>query len=86
MERALEGSSYLRKNFFDVAPSGRFDVGLDRGLIEHFDDPGKGRLIAHSRRFLKPGGLQICSCPRDRLAVGLFYRAFAGELTWGTGS
>ena len=53
------------------------------GLIEHFDDAGKRRLLAHFRRFLKPGGLQICSCPRDRLAVRLFYRAFADELNVG---
>ena len=83
VERDLEGWSYLRKNFFDVAPPGRFDVGIDWGLIEHFDDAGKRRLIAHFRRFLKPGGLQICSCPRDRLAVRLFYRAFADELNVG---
>ena len=83
VERDLEGWSYLRKNFFDAAAPGRFDVGLDWGLVEHFDDPGKRRLIAHFRRFLKPGGLQICSCPRDRLAVRLFYRAFADELNVG---
>ena len=83
VERDLEGWSYLRKNFFDVAPSGQFDVGIDWGLIEHFDDAGKRRLLAHFRRFLKPGGIQICSCPRDRLAVRLFYRAFADELNVG---
>ena len=83
VERDLDGWSYLRKNFFDVAPPGRFDVGLDWGLIEHFDDAGKAKLIAHFRRFLKPGGIQICSCPRDRLAVRLFYRAFADELNVG---
>ena len=74
---------YLWKNFFDVAPEGRFDVGIDWGLIEHFPDPGKAKLIAHFRKFLKPGALQICSCPRDRLAVRLFYRAFADELNAG---
>ena len=83
VERDLEGWTYLRENFFDVAPPGRFDVGLDWGLIEHFDDPGKAKLIAHFRKFLKPGGLQVCSCPRDRLAVRLFYRAFADELNVG---
>ncbi|MDE2710151.1 MAG: hypothetical protein OXI65_00120 [Acidobacteriota bacterium] len=74
---------YLRANFFDVAPEPRFDVGIDWGLIEHFPDPGKRKLIAHFRKFLKPGGLQISSCPRDRLAVRLFYRAFADELNTG---
>ena len=83
VERDLEGWSYLRKNFFDVAPPGRFDVGLDWGLIEHFNDSGKRRLVTHFRRFLKPGGIQISSCPRDRLAVRLFYRAFSDELNVG---
>ncbi len=83
VERDLDRWIYLRRNFFDVVPDGRFDIGIDWGLIEHFDDPGKARLIAHFRRFLNPGGLQICSCPRDRLAVRLFYRAFADELNTG---
>ena len=83
LKRDLEGWSYLRQNFFDVPPAGRFDVGIDWGLIEHFHDAGKGNLMTHFRRFLKPGGLQICSCPRDRLAVRLFYRAFADELNVG---
>ena len=74
---------YLRQNFFDVPPEPRFDVGIDWGLIEHFPDPGKARLIAHFRKFLKPGALQISSTPRDRLAVRLFYRAFADELNTG---
>jgi 2-polyprenyl-3-methyl-5-hydroxy-6-metoxy-1,4-benzoquinol methylase len=83
VERHLDRWRYLRKNFFDVEPDGRFDVGIDWGLIEHFDDPGKRRLVTHFRQFLKSGGLQICSCPRDRLAVRLFYRAFAQELNVG---
>ena len=74
---------YLRQNFFDVPPEPRFDIGIDWGLIEHFPDPGKARLIAHFRKFLKPGALQISSTPRDRLAVRLFYRAFADELNTG---
>lgn len=83
VHRDLDRWRYLRENFFDVVPDGRFDVGIDWGLIEHFHDPGKERLIAQFRRFRKPGGLQICSCPRDRLAVRLFYRAFADELNAG---
>ena len=74
---------YLRQNFFDVPPEPRFDIGIDWGLIEHFPDPGKARLIAHFRKFLKRGGLQISSSPRDRPAVRLFYRAFADELNTG---
>ncbi len=83
VQRDLHRWRYLRQNFFDVAPEPRFDVGIDWGLIEHFPDPGKAKLIAHFRKFLKPGGLQISSSPRDRLAVRLFYRAFADELNTG---
>ena len=83
VERDPDRWRYLRVNVFDVEPEGRFDVGIDWGLIEHFPDPGKRKLIAHFRKFLKPGGLQISSCPRDRLAVRLFYRAFADELNTG---
>lgn len=83
VKRDLGRWRYLRQNFFDVAPDGRFDVGIDWGLIEHFDDQGKRNLIAHFRKFLKPGGIQISSTPRDRLAVRLFYRAFADELNVG---
>ena len=83
VERDLERWRYLRENFFDVTPEPRFDVGIDWGLIEHFPDPGKAKLIAHFRKFLKPGGLQISSSPRDRLTVRLFYRAFADELNTG---
>ena len=83
VKRDLERWRYLRENFFDVAPEGRFDVGIDWGLIEHFDDDGKRKLIAHFRKFLKPDGIQISSAPRDRLAVRLFYRAFADELNVG---
>ena len=83
VERNLERWRYLQENFFDTAPEGRFDVGIDWGLIEHFDDQGKRNLVAHFRKFLKPGGIQISSSPRDRLVVRLFYRAFADELNVG---
>ena len=83
VKRDLARWRYLRENFFDVVPDRRFDVGIDWGLIEHFDDRGKRNLIAHFRKFLRPGGIQISSCPRDRLAVRLFYRVFADELNVG---
>ena len=74
---------YAREDFFRMEAPGTFDVGIDWGLIEHYDDPGKQRLISLFRRFLNPRGVQICACPRDRLAVRLFYRAFAEELNFG---
>ena len=74
---------YARKDFYRVQAPGEFDVGIDWGLIEHYDDAGKQSLISLFRTFLKPGGVQVCSCPRNRLAVRLFYRAFADELNFG---
>ena len=74
---------YAREDFFRVEKPGSFDVGIDWGLIEHYDDPGKQSLISLFRGFLKPDGVQISSCPRDRLAVRLFYRAFSEELNFG---
>ncbi len=74
---------YAREDFFRVQATRSFDVGIDWGLIEHYDDAAKQSLIALFRRFLRPGGLQICACPRDRLGVRLFYRAFAEELNLG---
>lgn len=74
---------YLREDFFTSEAGTQFDVGIDWGLIEHFDDDGKLALVRRIRQFLRPGGLQICSCPRNRPAVRLFYRAFADELNLG---
>lgn len=74
---------YLRQDFFDVERPSAFDVGIDWGLIEHYEDAGKRAAIDLFQGFLKPGGLQISSCPRNRLAVRLFYRAFSDELNWG---
>ncbi len=74
---------YAREDFFRMEAPGSFDVGIDWGLIEHYDDSGKQLLIALFRSFLGPKGVQISSCPRDRLAVRLFYRAFSEELNMG---
>lgn len=83
IKRDLERIEYAREDFFRVNAPGSFDVGIDWGLIEHYDDPGKQSLISLFRTFLSPDGVQICACPRDRLAVRLFYRAFSDELNFG---
>ena len=83
IHRNPERIEYAREDFYRVPALGEFDVGIDWGLIEHYDDPGKQSLISLFRTFLTPEGVQICSCPRNRLAVRLFYRAFADELNFG---
>ena len=83
INRNLARIEYVRGDFYRVQSLRAFDVGIDWGLIEHYDDAGKQSLISLFRSFLRPGGVQICACPRDRLAVRLFYRAFADELNFG---
>ncbi len=74
---------YLREDFFDVERSGEFDVGVDWGLLEHFGDDRKLAVMKKFRSFLKPGGLQLSSCPRNSLGVRLFYHAFRDEMNFG---
>lgn len=83
IKRNPDQIEYLREDFFRLNLTGSFDVGIDWGLIEHYDDSGKQGLISLFRDIVGPRGVQICSCPRDRLAVRLFYRAFSEELNLG---
>ncbi len=83
VQRNNTGVEYRRENFFDVTNDAEFDVGIDWGLIEHYPDSGKRDVLDVFKKFLKPGGLHISSCPRNRLVVRLFYRAFSDELNLG---
>jgi hypothetical protein len=83
VRRDTPGVEYLRRDFFDVPSTEEFDIGIDWGLIEHYPDSGKQAALAVFKKFLKPGGLHITSCPRNRLIVRLFYRAFSDELNLG---
>lgn len=74
---------YLRADLFDVQRPGEFDVGIDWGLVEHYEDARKLELMRAMQGFLRPGGLEITSVPRDRLAVRVFYYAFQDELNFG---
>ncbi len=74
---------YLRADYFEVERPRAFDVGIDWGVIEHYDDERKLAVMKNFQRFLKDGGVEITSVPRDRLAVRLFYYAFRDELNFG---
>lgn len=74
---------YVKQDFFDVQMDGAFDVGIDWGVIEHYPDDRKQAVLQNFKRFLKPGGLEVTSTPRNALAVRLFYRAFRDELNFG---
>jgi hypothetical protein len=76
-------TEYLQHDFFDLERPSEFDVGIDWGLIEHYGDEDKPAVLDRFKSFLKPGGLEISSCPRNSLTVRLFYRAFSDELNWG---
>lgn len=83
LRRDPERVEYVQADFFTLDRPGEFHVGIDWGLLEHFPDDQKGRLLAQFRRFLAPGGVEISSVPRDCLALRLFYRAFRDELNFG---
>jgi SAM-dependent methyltransferase len=74
---------YVRADFFDADPGAGFDVGIDWGLVEHFDERGKLALLRNFRRFLRPGGIEICASPRDSFPVRTFYSLFREELNFG---
>jgi hypothetical protein len=74
---------YIQQDFFSLRSEHSFDVGIDWGLIEHFPHPHNVRLLAHMQSFLRPGGWQISSCPRDTALVRLFYRLFSDEVNFG---
>ncbi len=83
VRRNLERIEYAQKDFFEYSAEPIFDVGIDWGLLEHFSDENKKRVLERFRAFLKPGALQISSTPRDSALVRLFYYAFAEELNFG---
>lgn len=74
---------YARADFFTLDCRNEFDVGIDWGLIEHYEGPQKQAVLKCFQSFLRMEGLQISSCPRDCLAVRLFYWAFSDELNFG---
>jgi hypothetical protein len=83
VKRDLARTEYVVADFFDWRASEGFDVGLDWGLIEHFDEAGKARLVRRFREGLRDGGLQISAAPRDAWPMRLFYRVFSDELNFG---
>jgi hypothetical protein len=83
VERDVERTEYVRDDFFRYEPGQHFDVGLDWGLLEHFHDADKARVLARFRENLRPSGVQISAVPRDTWAMRLFYWAFSDELNFG---
>lgn len=74
---------YLQADYFDVQRDRSFDVGIDWGIIEHYDDARKLDVMRNFQRFLREDGIEISSCPRDTYAVRYFYWLFRDELNFG---
>jgi SAM-dependent methyltransferase len=83
VRRDLEHTVYVQGDFFTYEAERAFDVGLDWGLLEHYRDHDKQRVLACFRRHLKPDGVQVSAVPRDVPGMRLFYWAFADELNFG---
>ena len=74
---------YRREDIFDLPGDASFDIGIDWGLLEHFPGETKAPLLRKMRDFIRPGGFQISSVPRDSPGNRLFYRAFADDVNFG---
>ncbi len=74
---------YLEEDFFAVREKGAFDVGIDWGLVEHFEGERRRAVMRCFQEWLRPGGLQITAVPRDALSTRAFYRVFSDELNFG---
>lgn len=83
LRRDPDRITYLREDFFDAREPGGFDVGIDWGLIEHFQGDRRQEAMRCFQRWLRPGGLQISAVPRDAFSTRLFYELFSDELNFG---
>jgi SAM-dependent methyltransferase len=83
IRRDAARTEYVVRDFFDWREASAFDVGLDWGLLEHFDAEGKARVVRRFAEGLRPGGVQISAVPRDGWVMRVFYTAFADELNFG---
>lgn len=61
---------------------GTFDVVFASNLLEHLDRETTGRLLAESRRVLRPGGRLILMQPNFRLAPGRYFDDFTHVAIW----
>jgi hypothetical protein len=74
---------YCRENLFEGPVEASFDIGIDWGLLEHFPGDRKKALLRRMQEFIRPGGFQISSVPKNSWGNRLFYRAFSDEVNFG---
>lgn len=81
--RELFDRQGLKANFFQQDalkmdfPDGKFDVVWNGGVVEHFDDEGKIKLIAEMWRILKPGGILLVKVPNRWDVPFMIYKTWA---------
>lgn len=68
-------------NRLDFGPE--FDIVISVGLVEHFPDSHKPQAFELHRRFLKPDGYAIITCPRRELRSKLFYLVMGELMNYG---
>jgi hypothetical protein len=60
-----------------------FDVVVSIGLVEHFPDDHKAEAFEFHRRFVKPGGWVVITCPRDQWRSRAFYSVMSDIMNYG---
>jgi 2-polyprenyl-3-methyl-5-hydroxy-6-metoxy-1,4-benzoquinol methylase len=75
-QNVIEADFFSRE--FQDANSGRFDVVVSSGFIEHFESP-RDVVTAHLA-LLRPGGFLVCSVPNLRGFSYPFLRVFGRDL------
>jgi len=57
--------NYIREDVFTLDMCDEFDLVCSDGLLEHFDDADREKLIAIHRRAVKPNGFVVLFVPND---------------------
>lgn len=86
IEARMPCDHYVEDALDNNVPSNRYDHSYNVGVLEHFYDDGKKKLIAEMLRVVKPGGSVIILVPNSHclpfMAVQIFKKAIG---KWGYG-
>jgi len=74
---------FLVSDIRDLDFGPEFDIVLSVGLVEHFPDEHKPRVMEWHRKFLKPGGYAIMTTPRRQWRSRAFYLAMGEIMNYG---
>lgn len=77
---------YVCDALYSEIPDDSFDVVWNMGVIEHFSDEGKSRLLSEMVRMTKPNGKTIVMVPNSRcwpFQVGQIYQKLRGIWPYG---